>query len=101
MPLQLSDIDLYSDGFIINLPDGTQIIKRNKIPYTPNATRDRIHTITRGDRLDSITYKYYGNSKWWFLIADANEDIENPLDLSALVGKDIIIPDFDVIKSQR
>jgi hypothetical protein len=52
--------------------------------------------------LDDIAYRFYKDvdpyaDKWYWVIADAN-DIENPLDLSAYVGKDILIPDLLTVK---
>lgn len=53
------------------------------------------HTVTNGEELDSIIYKYSGNPRrtidWWIL-ADVN-NIMFPLDLPA--GTEIMIPSLD------
>ena len=39
------------------------------------------HTVRDGDRLDLISFKYYGDPARWWQIADANPEFEFPLDL--------------------
>lgn len=56
------------------------------------------HTVKQNDRLDVLAYTYYDDlvergARYWWVIADAN-NILNPLDLSELVGQEILIPDI-------
>lgn len=96
--IQLPKENLYADGFIITLEDGVQLLKRNKIDYQGRSTNDRVHNVVEEEKIWNIAYKYYGNSKWWHIIADAN-NIENPFELP--VGGSILIPDLDTIIAGR
>lgn len=89
--------NLFSNGQMIIFSDGTGKLVRDKITYIPTEPDD-YYTVKYADRLTSIAYKFYKNkvllpSHYWWIIADAN-NIKNPLDLSALVGKEIIIPNI-------
>ena len=92
--------NLYSNGFNITLTQGRQLLKRNKEIYKPSALNDRSHKLVDGDTLWALAFKFYGDSKLWWIIADVN-NIINPLELDTLVGTEIIIPDFDIIKTSR
>ena len=35
------------------------------------------HTYVEGERLDSISYKYYNNSQYWWLIVEYNPEIND------------------------
>jgi len=99
--LQLQDFDLYSNGIIINFPEGDSILQRKKIPYNPKEP-DRYHTVVEGDTLTYIAFIFYKDftanaPKYYKYIADVN-NIFNPLDLKSYIGKDIIIPNFGLIK---
>lgn len=46
---------------------------------TPAAPAERTYTVVAGDNLSKISKKFYGESKRWRRIFDANKDtIENP-----------------------
>lgn len=40
-----------------------------------------LHTVLSGDRLDLLAYKYYSDTKRWWLIGDGNPEWPFPLDL--------------------
>ena len=40
-----------------------------------------LHTVTGGDRLDLLAYKYYGDTTKWWQISDANPEWSFPVDL--------------------
>jgi hypothetical protein len=40
-----------------------------------------LHTVMAGDRLDLLGYKYYSDSKRWWLISDTNPEWPFPLDM--------------------
>ena len=54
-------------------------------------TRFISHTIANGETVQSISRKYYACAEMFFVIIDANQEIEDPWDLSELVGKTIKI----------
>ena len=96
--IELKANNLYGNGTVYGYADGEQELVRERLIITPDE-RDKYYTVLQDDRLDLITYNQYSKyvedaSKYWWVIADANEAIENPLDLSALVGQEILIPYF-------
>ena len=97
--LELRETNLYAAGRLITFPDGTQVLEREFIDYEPTED-DVYHTVKQGDELDEIAFDRYQEvidpplaSKLWWVLADANV-IENPLDISNLVGVDIVIPNI-------
>lgn len=85
----------YSTGFLVKLADDERALYRNKIKHTPSP-KDIYHMVTYSDRLDTLAFQYYRNSKYWWIIADVN-DVLNPFELT--VGQTLIIPDLDLIKA--
>ena len=63
------------------------IYKRQDIAAS---TGDITYFVESGDRMDSLAYKYYGNPRLWWVIAEANgmEDPESEL----YVGRKLRIP---------
>ena len=100
MAIKVPVDNLYANGFSIDLTQGRKLLKRNKIKYTPSAINDRSHRLVEGDTLWSLADRFYQNSKLYHIIADVN-NIENPLDITALVGTELIIPDEDLIKAGK
>lgn len=97
MALELRKNNLYSNGRVYSLTDNEELLLREIIPFKGTVT-DQYHTVVQGDRLDLIAWKYYRDlvedaSKYWWLIADAN-NIIHPLDLSDYVGKELLIPNL-------
>lgn len=95
--IKLKDNNLYSNGKIIEFKSGDKLLLRNKLKYELG-TDDIYHLVKDGDRLDLLAYRYYDSnvedaSKYWWILADVNE-IMNPLDLSELVGTEILIPNI-------
>jgi nucleoid-associated protein YgaU len=59
--------------------------------YIPDTQSRKVHTITRGDTLTGISMEYYGTTKKWRSIYDANKDTVT--DINRLkVGSNLIIP---------
>ena len=87
-------------GIIISYKDDKEVaLYRNKIATRPS-NADKIHTIIDGERLDTIAYKYYGNSKYWWVLADVNDvndTLINPFILTP--GTKLIIPSLSNITS--
>lgn len=95
--LELKGNNLFRNGYIVEFANGEQLFLRDKIVWKGN-TEDEYYTLKQWDRLDLLAYKKYSNvvedaSKYWWVIADAN-NIHNPLNLTAYVGKEIIIPNI-------
>lgn len=44
------------------------------------------HTVEKGQRLDSLAYHYYNDSRLWWRILDANPDV--------LFGGDLLLEEF-------
>ena len=87
------EANIYSEGFIINYNEGDSSLER--IPFEYEATSDdSLYTIKQDDTLITIANKFYGNGRYWFIIADINEII-NPFDLE--VGTNLIIPSKKVL----
>lgn len=79
----------YSNSVIIRYPDGTSTLERISEPYSPTG-KEKIHTMLEGETLQSVAYRYYGDSGLWANIADAN-NIINPF-TEIFQGKQLIIP---------
>lgn len=99
--LILHDFDLYSNGKVIELPNGDKLLQRDKIEYLSQQP-DEYHTVVAGDTLTMLAWKYYSKftsdaPKYWKYIADVN-NITLPLNISYLIGKNIVIPNFSLIK---
>ncbi len=62
-------------------------LKMRFIPRTPAGYR---HTFTEGERLDLLAFTYYQNSEKFWLIADANNEMD-PEDLLE-PGRHLLIP---------
>ena len=96
-PIELRVSNLYAQGRMIIFADGSGELERDKFEYIPTEPDD-YYTVKYDDRLTKIAYDFYNNkvelaSHYWWIIADAN-DIENPLDISEYIGKEIIIPNI-------
>lgn len=84
--------DTYTNGYIIQYPEGDKSLQRKRIVHQEDLN-DRAYTIKDGDKLTTLSYRFYGNPLLWFLIADANE-IDNPFELTT--GTNIIIPNQNI-----
>lgn len=87
----------YANGRVIVFADGSAKLVRDRIEYVSKEPDDW-YTVKHGDRLTSIAYRFYKDkvqlpSHYWWIIADVNK-IRNPLDISAYIGKDILIPNI-------
>lgn len=98
MDLILRENNLYRNGVLIEFEGTDEVLLSRDLLDIEGTLQDSYHTVLESDRLDLIAYKYYKNkvsdsSKYWWVIADANA-IYNPLDLSELVGEEILIPNI-------
>lgn len=83
--------DLYSNGILINYQEGDSSLQRRQIVHKEDL-EDRSYVIRQGDTLTSISYNFYGEPLYWYIIADVN-NIENPFILE--IGKSLIIPNIN------
>jgi len=80
----------YKDIDILKNENGKRYRSTVKYPMIDKKSND-IYIIGRqGDRLDSLAYKYYTNSRLWWIIARANGIGKG--DLSVPIGAQIRIP---------
>ena len=80
----------YKDIDILKNENGKRYRSTVKYPMIDKKSND-IYIIGRqGDRLDSLAYKYYDNSRLWWIIARANGIGKG--DLSVPIGTQIRIP---------
>lgn len=85
----------YITGYVVNYTEGDQSLERFKLAYIPS-DNDKLHPVTGYDTLSDLSYDYYGDSKWWWVIADVN-NIFDPNELP--FNTNIIIPDLGRIKA--
>lgn len=95
--IRLRDDNPYANGRINAYADGTAELDRD-FPEYNGGEGDQYYTVKIGDELDEIAYRYYKNKlenaqRYWYVLADVN-NIENPLDISDWVGRNIVIPDI-------
>ncbi len=91
--IQLRTNNPYSIGKLNTFEDGQATLTRKAIQYTPNYL-DKYFMVGNGDNLSQIAFLAYGDSKLWWLIADAN-NIFNPFDLE--VGLELVIPPIETL----
>lgn len=72
----------YKDLPEISATDAEGQAARSKtLRWIPDIPGTFQHTVNQTDRLDLLAYKYYGDSKKWWLICDANPEFALPTDL--------------------
>ena len=97
-PLLLRDDNPYAGGTLVVREDGTAELSAVAGAYVPGPG-DRVHPeLKREDALDALAYHYYRDEvpdadRYWWVLARAN-NIDNPLDLTAYVGRRLLIPDL-------
>jgi nucleoid-associated protein YgaU len=67
-----------------------QIVTALKIRFIPATPAGYLHTFRAGERLDILAYQFYRNPEKFWLIADANEEMD-PEDLME-TGRKLRIP---------
>lgn len=82
----------YHYGLIEDLGDNQLSLDRTVLEINNNSL-DKLYTVSEGDELSALSYKFYKDSKYWWIIADRNK-LENPFILE--VGKLLIIPNLEV-----
>lgn len=89
--------DMYSSGYAIKYSNGDYSLER-PIPTTQFSDSDKVHGVMDGETLQSIAYRYYGDSGYWYVIAEANYIIDPISDREFYIGKRLIIPLYGIIE---
>lgn len=85
----MARINPYANSIAISYGNGEYSIERKS--NTPNLNgSSKIHTVLEGETLQSIANKYYGDSGYWFDIAEYNNIIHPFEDLKE--NMEILIP---------
>lgn len=82
--------DPYSGGITVDLGDGDIQVERAAAQPSLLQSYQAIHTVLEGETIQSIAFKYYGDSGYWMNICDVNS-IYNPL-TELKPGMEIYIP---------
>jgi nucleoid-associated protein YgaU len=81
----------YQNVGVYEAQDATgRIVKALKIRFIPPTPAGYLHTFTNDERLDILAFRFYGNAEKFWLIADANTEMD-PEDL-ARPGNQLLIP---------
>ena len=98
MAINLRIDNPYSRGTIYSFSEGDRFFRRSPIDYSQGPT-DKLHLVMTNDTLSNLSYKYYGNSKYWWVLADVNK-IHDVFDIGTdWSGKNILVPDMDRIQA--
>ena len=89
--------DLYSAVYALKYSNGDYSLER-PIPIPIYSDNDQIHTVMDGETLQSIAYRYYGDSGYWYQIAEANNIINPFSDSEVFKGRQLIIPLYGIIE---
>lgn len=92
--LSLRTNNPYSIGVIFSYDEGDFSLEREPI-NPPKSIGDQYHPVVDGDTLSTLAYKYYQDSKYWWVIADVNV-LDWTFELE--VGTILMIPDIYQIK---
>tara|TARA_Y100000310_G_C20556396_1_gene750755 strand:- start:311 stop:625 length:315 start_codon:yes stop_codon:yes gene_type:complete len=74
-------------------------LNTTKLPIIEKSYKDRYIISKESDRLDLLSYEFYGDSRYWFILANANNLGKGTLDVPA--GKQIRIPPNSIITELR
>jgi phage tail protein X len=80
----------YENIAILKTEVGKRYTKTVKYPVIEKKANDIYIVGIQGDRLDNLAYKYYTDSRLWWIIARANNLGKG--DLTVPIGKQIRIP---------
>ena len=75
---------------ILKTDNGKRYRKTVKYPEMPRTSRDTYIISIQGDRLDNLAYKYYNDSRLWWILARANNLGKG--DLTVPIGIQLRIP---------
>lgn len=79
----------YEEAYGLQYDNGDTSLERIPYQYNPSSS-DTYHTVISGETLQSISFKYYGDSGLWYILADVN-NIYNPIS-EIKEGLELLIP---------
>lgn len=82
--------DPYADGVVIDLGEGDVQVERAPLQPVYLNSWKTTHTVLEGETIQSIAFKYYGDSGYWMDICDVNS-IYDPFE-ELKPGMEIFIP---------
>lgn len=67
----------YAGSVVAPVTDGAGATRNTILPKVPADTAYRVsfYPWRAGDRMDLLAYRFYGDERLWWLIADANPEI--------------------------
>lgn len=89
--------DIYSAGYAIKYSNGDYSLEK-PIPVVQFSDSDKVHVVMDGETLQSIAYRYFGDSGYWYVIAETNQIINPFSDKEFYIGKRLIIPLYGIIE---
>jgi len=93
--LELRINNPYSNGEVFVFNEGDAVLDGRVITYV-KSIKDRYFTVAQGDSLSSISFEAYGDSKYYWVIAQAN-GIDEAYEVT--IGQSLLIPDIEKIKT--
>jgi len=79
---------------ILKTDNGKRYRKTVKYPEMLRTSRDTYIISRQGDRLDNLAYKYYNDSRLWWILARANNlgkgDLEVPIGIQLRIPAEYI-----------
>jgi phage tail protein X len=87
--------------------EGNLVYQTSRYPEVPLSSNDIYVYTTIGDRFDTLSQQYYGNSSLWWVISIANTDkvnqstliIPEGLQIRIPANYSIIVQDFNIINA--
>lgn len=73
--------------------DGRRYLGTRVIPEYPRRPDDRFHTVREADRIDLLAQHYFGDARFWWIIADYN-GLSFPLEMPE-VGTILRVPEYN------
>lgn len=80
----------YTNAIVVLYNEGDYSLEK-EIKVFPETVLDTTHIVREDDTLTSLANQYYGNGRYWHVIADKN-DLLNINIFSLTVGSKLIIP---------
>ena len=81
----------YSNIPTVKSPNGKTVYQTVRYPEIPRSESDIYVYTTIGDRYDTLASQYYGDSSLWWVIANANGNLDKS-SLTPPIGSQLRIP---------
>jgi hypothetical protein len=82
----------YNDITELKTPTGARYYKNTILPEIPRSSDDIYVYTTAGDRLDLLSFTYYSDTSYYWVIAAANPGLIKKDSLNLIPGRQIRIP---------